>query len=68
MVLCVIALIVFGILGIFSASHREYAKEAFNCVFRKATFRPCNTDFNKKLKVKASLFASKINKSFQYPK
>ncbi len=47
---CVIALIVFAFLGIFSATHRELAKEAFDCVFRKITLRPCNTDFKEKMK------------------
>lgn len=48
--LCVISLIIFGILGIFSASHRQLAKEAAKCVFRRVTFRPCNTTFQDKAK------------------
>jgi len=47
---CVLALIIFSILGIFSATHRELAKEALDCVFRRVTFRPCNTGFKEKLK------------------
>jgi len=47
---CLIALIVFSILGIFSATHRQLAKEAFNCVFRRITLRPCNTGFDQKIK------------------
>ncbi len=50
--ICVIALIVFGILGIFSATHREYATEAFDCVFRRVTLRPCQTGFDKKMRGK----------------
>ena len=49
---CIIALIIFSILGIFSATHRALAREAFNCVFRKITFRPCNTDFKEKMRGK----------------
>jgi protein-disulfide isomerase len=49
---CIIALIVFGIMGIFSASHRALAKEAFGCVFRRLTLRPCNTGFKEKIKGK----------------
>jgi len=41
--ICVIALIVFGILGIFSLSYREVAIEAFDCVFRRMTLRKCQT-------------------------
>jgi protein-disulfide isomerase len=48
--ICVIALIVFGILGIFSASYRVIAKEAFNCVFKKITFRKCDTGLDTRLK------------------
>lgn len=50
LMICVIALIVFGILGIFSASHRLIAKEAFECVFRRITLRKCETGLDKRLK------------------
>jgi hypothetical protein len=49
---CIIALIVFSIMGIFSASHRALAKEAFSCVFKRITFRPCDTGFQEKIKGK----------------
>ncbi|MFA5133620.1 MAG: thioredoxin domain-containing protein [Patescibacteria group bacterium] len=49
---CIVGLIIFGILGIFSASHRELAKEAAKCVFRRVTFRACNTTFQDKAKGK----------------
>ena len=48
--ICVIALIVFGILGIFSAKYRVIAKEAFNCVFKKITLRKCDTGLDVRLK------------------
>lgn len=48
--ICVVALIVFGILGIFSARHRVVAKEAANCVFRRVTLRKCDTGLDKRLK------------------
>lgn len=48
--ICVIALVVFGILGIFSATHRKVAWEAFDCVFRKTTFRKCRTNLDERLK------------------
>ena len=60
--ICVIALIVFGIIGVFSASHRGYAKEAFDCVFRRVTLRKCNTGFNQKMKMKISTGLLKKNK------
>ncbi|MBR9683088.1 thioredoxin domain-containing protein [Candidatus Woesearchaeota archaeon] len=48
--ICVIALVVFGILGIFSATHRKVALEAFDCVFRRVTLRKCETGLDKRLK------------------
>jgi heme/copper-type cytochrome/quinol oxidase subunit 2 len=48
--ICIIALVVFGVLSIFSVSHRSLAKEAFDCVFRRVTFRPCTSGLDKRLK------------------
>ncbi len=48
--ICIIALVVFAILGVFSASHRQLAKEAFDCVFRRVTFRPCVSGLDQRLK------------------
>jgi protein-disulfide isomerase len=70
---CLVALIIFAILGIFSASQRALAKEAFDCVFRRVTFRPCNTGFQEKVKgkllakvLKRSVFLAKIlNKYYE---
>ena len=59
---CLIALIIFSILGIFSATHRQLAKEALDCVFRRVTLRPCNTGFDKK--VKGKVIGKLLNKSF----
>ncbi|PIR66935.1 MAG: hypothetical protein COU51_01360 [Parcubacteria group bacterium CG10_big_fil_rev_8_21_14_0_10_36_14] len=47
---CLVGFILFGILGIFSATHRELAKEAGSCVFRRVTFRPCIVTFREKFK------------------
>ncbi len=70
---CVIAAIVLSILGIFSASNRVLAKEAFDCVFRRVTFRPCNTGFDEKMKARILGFvitrsekaARFLNKNFE---
>lgn len=48
--ICFLALIVFGIIGIFSATHRQIAFEAFDCVFRKVTLRKCNSALDQRLK------------------
>lgn len=70
---CILALIVFSILGIFSASHRSLAREAFSCVFRGITFRPCDTGFKEKIKGKvlsklvqrSSFLARLVNKNYE---
>lgn len=59
--ICLIALIVLGILSIFSVKYREYAREAFDCVFRKLTLRKCDTAFDKKVKMRVSTKIMKRN-------
>ena len=48
--ICIIALIVFSILAIFSARYRPIAAEAFDCVFRRVTLRKCTSGLDKRLK------------------
>jgi len=48
--ICLIALVVFGILGIFSVAYRKIALEAFDCVFRRLTIRKCTSGLDKRLK------------------
>lgn len=70
---CIVAFVVLSILGIFSAANRRLAKEALDCVFRRITFRPCNTGFDEKMKAKilgkvimrSEKLASFINKRFE---
>jgi len=50
--ICILALIVFSILGIFSFSHRQLAKEAFDCVFRRLTLRKCQSRLDEKSRSK----------------
>ena len=50
MVICIIALVVFGIMGIFSAKYRRYARESFNCVFKMVQLKPCDSDFDQRVK------------------
>jgi hypothetical protein len=51
MVLCIIALVVFSIMGIWSAKYRRLAKDAFKCTFKLITFRPCDVKFDEKIKM-----------------
>jgi protein-disulfide isomerase len=49
---CIVSFLVLSILGIFSASNRELARESLDCVLRRVTLRPCNTGFDEKMKAK----------------
>ncbi len=48
--ICLIALAVFGVLGIFSAAYRKLAKEALECVFLTVTLRKCESGLDQRIK------------------
>ncbi|MDD5163458.1 MAG: hypothetical protein PHD95_04590 [Candidatus ainarchaeum sp.] len=54
MVLCIVALLVFSVLSIWSANYRTLAKEAFRCVTRMVAFRPCDVRLETKIKAKVT--------------
>ncbi len=70
---CIVSAIILSILGIFSASNRQLAKEALDCVLHRITFRPCTTGFDEKMKAKilgvvitrSEKFARFLNKFFE---
>jgi hypothetical protein len=43
-------MVALAIMGLFSANYRVWAREAFDCVTRRLTLRPCRTGFNEKVK------------------
>ncbi|MBI2579141.1 MAG: hypothetical protein HYW26_05495 [Candidatus Aenigmarchaeota archaeon] len=49
--ICIAALIVLGILGIFSAYHRKLAREAFDCVLNRIKLRECEAGFDRRMKM-----------------
>jgi hypothetical protein len=51
---CIVALIVLGVMSIFSAKYRSWAREAFDCVARRLVLRPCRTGFNEKVRAKVT--------------
>lgn len=59
--ICILALIIFGALAIFSASHRPLAKEAFECVFLRLTLRKCRTGLD--TRIKSTIVGKIMNKS-----
>ncbi len=50
MVLCLIALPIFAILGIFSVKHRKLTAEAFECLFKTITLRKCRSGLDDRIK------------------
>ncbi len=52
MVLCLIALPIFLILGLFSLRYRVLAAEAFRCLFRTVQLKPCDTGLDQRIKSK----------------
>lgn len=59
--LCFAALLVLAILSLFSAKYKSLAAEAFDCVTRRVTLRPCTTGFD--VKVKSTILSSLLIKS-----
>lgn len=47
---CIAAFIILAVISIFSARYRRMAKQAWGCVARRVTFRPCDTKFKDELK------------------
>ena len=50
MVLCLIALPIFAILGIFSVRYRKLTLEALDCVFRTVTLRKCHSNLDERIR------------------
>jgi len=50
--ICLVALFVFAVMGLFSAKYRILAKEAFKCTFLRLTFKPCDTQLDQRIKSK----------------
>ncbi len=62
MVICIIALVIFSIMAIGSAKYKRLSGEAFECVFRMVTFRPCKTKLDQRIKAKLTSKLMKIPK------
>lgn len=50
MVLCLIALPIFAILGIFSVKYRKLAKDSLHCIFHTITLRKCESGLDDRIK------------------
>ncbi|HJV64369.1 MAG TPA: DsbA family protein [Geomonas sp.] len=58
---CIVSFLILAVVGIFNASCRELAREAWSCVFRRVTLRPCTTGFDERMK--SRILGSVINRS-----
>lgn len=54
MVICIIALPVLALLGLFSLKYRILAKEAFHCLFESIQLKPCTSGLDNRIKSKFS--------------
>jgi len=59
--ICIIALVVFGIMGIFSFSYRQLFYEAFDCTFRRLTLRKCQSGLDQKSRSKLTAKIMKVS-------
>ena len=50
MAICIVALVVFGVLGIFSATYRKMFYQALHCLKRNLQLRACETGFDRRMK------------------
>jgi predicted DsbA family dithiol-disulfide isomerase len=50
MVLCLLALPIFAILGVFSIKYRKLAKDSLHCLFRTVTLRKCESGLDDRIK------------------
>ena len=64
MVFCIVGLVIFGILGIFSAKYRRYFRESLHCMRRQLMLKACDTQFDQEMKAKISAKISKRSPSF----
>lgn len=62
--ICILSLIVFSFLGIFSARYRKLAAEAFDCVFRKITLRKCQSGLDVRVKSQITGKLMRFNRKF----
>ncbi len=60
MVFCIVGIVIFGILGIFSAKYRRYFRESLHCLKRQMLLKPCDTKFDMKMKAKIAAAAGKF--------
>ena len=61
MPLCLVALVVFSVMSIWSAKYRRLAKETFKCVTRTLTLSPCDMAFEQRVKARVTAKLLNLN-------
>lgn len=61
MVFCIIGLVIFGVLGLFSAKYRTYFRESLHCMRRQILLKACDSTFDQQMKAKISAGLSKVS-------
>lgn len=59
--ICFVGLMIFAVLGIFSAVYRQYALEALQCMKDRVKRNPCETGFDEKYKAWSVDVAMKVD-------
>ena len=54
MVLCIVALVVFSFMSIFSAKYRRWTREALGCVKKNLLLSPCDVGLEQRIKGKVT--------------
>lgn len=61
MVLCLLALPIFALLGIFSLKYRKLTKDALQCLFKTVTLRKCESGLDDRIKSRISGMFLKVS-------
>lgn len=60
MPLCLVALLVFSVMSLWSAKYRPLAKQAFKCFTKTLTLSPCDMAFEQRVKAKVTAKLLKV--------
>lgn len=59
--ICVVGFGIFAFLGIFSATYRQYTRDAWSCMKNKASAQPCESGFDERYRAFAVDQAMKVD-------
>lgn len=62
--ICLVGFGFFAFLGLFSATYREYTRDAFECMKSKASAKPCESNFDERYRAFVVDYAMKVDMRF----